>query len=115
MNMESKSHYRYHRYDEIGAKHIRNFKFEGVEPPPKIYKDENDIEWKKGSGPLPTHIYEKVASIVSKTWIGRPKSIETKKKMSDAKLGRKFSETHKENMSKSSRRRRDRKSTTEST
>lgn len=93
---------RWHRFDANGVKYIRKFQINET-PSPLI--EEGYTEWCRGTGPLNPEHYEKVAEAMRRLSLGKPKSAETKSKMSMAKRGKPKSEQHKKNMSLAQRRR----------
>lgn len=93
---------RWHRFDGNGVKYIRKF---GVTDTPNPLQEEGFTEWFRGTGPMSESHYQKVAEAMRRVSLGKPKSPETKLKMSKAKLGKPKSEQHKRNMSLAQRRR----------
>ena len=93
---------RWHRYDTNGVKYIRKFQ---INETPIPLQEEGFTEWFRGTGPLSKEHYEKVAEAMRRISLGKPKSPETKSKMSMAKRGKPKSEQHKKNMSLAQRRR----------
>tara|TARA_R110000868_G_scaffold409087_1_gene693990 strand:+ start:291 stop:620 length:330 start_codon:yes stop_codon:yes gene_type:complete len=83
-------HTRWHHVDSVtGKKIIRQFEVNATPPAP----------WIRGTGPHSPEVLAKVQAHIAKTFKGVPKSAEQKEKMSDAKLGTKFTEEHRQNMS----------------
>jgi hypothetical protein len=101
-NMADKLWSRWHRYDTNNVKYIRKF---SIGETPNPMQEEGFTEWFRGTGPLSKEHYEKVAEAMRRLSLGKPKSTETKSKMSMAKRGKPKSEQHKKNMSLAQRRR----------
>ena len=93
-----KKHSRFHYFDQLGNKVIKRFPV-GVTPPPP---------WLPGTGPHSPEAREKIIKHL-KERIHKPKSAETKKRMSEAKLGKKFTPEHRANLRKAQQRLRDEK------
>lgn len=87
---------RWHRYDAQGNKQIKNFAI-GTTPNP--LKEDCFTEWKLGTGPFSHEDYITVVNAVRKAVGGKPKSQQTKEKMSKAHKGVPKSEEHRKSMS----------------
>ena len=93
-----KKHSRYHHFDATGKKIIKRFPVSVTPPPP----------WLPGTGPHSAEAREKIIKHL-KEKVHHPKSEETKRKMSEAKLGKKFTREHRDNLRKAQQRLRDEK------
>jgi len=95
MSLENPEYHRWHRFDLNGKKIIKRFEI-GVTPP----KSELGFtEWTLGTGSPTGQALENIRRGVSLATKGKPKSLEQKRKMREAKLGVPKSEEHKRNMS----------------
>jgi len=93
-----KKHSRYHYFKPDGTKVIKRFPVSVTPPPP----------WLPGTGPHSAEAREKIIKHL-KEKVHHPKSEETKRKMSEAKLGKKFTKEHRDNLRKAQQRLRDEK------
>ena len=93
-----KKHSRWHCFDQDGKKIIKRF---GADETPSE-------PWQPGTGPHTLEAREKIVKHL-KERLHKPKSAETKLKMSKAKLGKKFTQEHKDNLRKAQQRLRDEK------
>lgn len=80
----------FHVDPQTGKKIIRKFGVNETPPPP----------WARGTGPHSPAVRAKLEAHIAKTFTGKPKSAEQRKKMSDAAMGKKFSAEHRANMRK---------------
>ena len=82
---DSMQHTRWYMFcPETGKKIIRRFDVDATPPTP----------WKRGTGPHSPEAYAKTVENNRKHFKGKPKSAETRAKMREAKLGKKFSKEH---------------------
>lgn len=95
--MPTTHHTRWFRYDDLGNKIIKRFPI-GVTPPDP---------WKRGCGPHKPAIAQLLRDHLTVKVHTKPKSAYTRKKMSDAKLGKVFTQEHKDNLRKAQQRLRD--------
>jgi hypothetical protein len=93
-----KKHSRWHCFDLDGKKIIKRFPI-GVTP---------GEPWLPGTGPHSPEAREKIIKHLKEN-VHKPKSEETKQKMREAKLGKKFTQEHKDNLRKAQQRLRDEK------
>ena len=93
-----KKHSRWYHFDATGKKIIKRFPV-GVTP---------GEPWLPGTGPHSPEAREKIIKHL-KEKVHKPKSAETKLKMSQAKLGKKFTKEHRDNLRKAQQRLRDEK------
>ena len=97
---------RWHRFDTNGVKYIKKFNI-GETPTP--IEEQGFSEWHRGTGPLSESHYNNVSAALRNLSLGKPKSPETKLKMSMAKRGKPKSPEHRRNMSLAQRQRFNRK------
>ena len=90
------NHKRYHMFQPDGTKIIKRFPIDVTPPPP----------WQRGTGPHSPEAYAKLMNHIDKTFRGKPKSDEQRRKMRDAKLGVPKTKEHCENIRKGHARRR---------
>ena len=93
-----KKHSRFHYFDQDGNKVIKRFPI-GVTP---------GEPWLPGTGPHSEQAREKIIKHL-KEKVHKPKSAETKRRMSEAKLGKTFTPEHRANLRKAQQRLRDEK------
>jgi len=90
-------HTRWHYFDHAGNKIIKRFPVDAKLPAP----------WKRGCGPHKPDIAQLLRTHLKQNVHSRPVSDETKQKMRDAKLGKKCTSEHKDNLRKAQQRLRD--------
>lgn len=93
---------RWHCFDNNGIKYIQKF---GVDEIPK--QKENCSPWARGTGPHTPEALNNIRQSIRRACLGVPKSLEQRRKMSEAKKGVPKSEQHRKNMSAAHRRRRE--------
>ena len=86
---------RWHRFDDNGVKYIQKF---GIDEVPSPLHEQGYTQWARGTGPLNPEHRKNVANALRKMCLGKPKSAEQKKKMSEAKKGKPKSQAHKDAM-----------------
>lgn len=98
------NHTRWHCFNQAGKKIIKRFPI-GFEPTSL----DGHTSWVRGTGPHSPEAREKIMRhLETKVW-NQPRSLETREKMRQAKLGVKFSKEHRQKLREAQQRLRDEK------